>query len=184
MSKLSNQKWKLKLWGANFFLLLLLQNDSNMLLFIWEWIFTLVPTRYTMVSLKLPIEIHVLPLWRVALTRLSPTAGSGIHYTDVIMSVMASQITNFKIVYSNVYLGAGKRKHQSSTSLAFVRGIHRSPVNSLEKGPVTRKMFPFDDVIMQRPKGCKFKYHIWQHKFVWKIAVYKLSLCPCTSSPR
>ena len=42
------------------------------------------------------------------------------------------------------------KKHQSSASLSFVRGIHRSPVNSPHKGPVTRKMFPFDDVIMQR----------------------------------
>ena len=46
--------------------------------------------------------------------------------------------------------GAGQRKHQISSSLAFVRGIHRSPVNSLHKGPVTRKMFPFDDVIISR----------------------------------
>ena len=40
------------------------------------------------------------------------------------------------------------QKHQSSASLAFVRGIHWGPVNSRHKGPVTRKMFPFDDVIM------------------------------------
>ena len=33
-------------------------------------------------------------------------------------------------------------------SLAFVRGIHRWPVNSPGKGPVTRKMFPFDYVVM------------------------------------
>ena len=52
---------------------------------------------------------------------------------------MASQITGS---------GADQIKHQSSASLAFVRGIHRSPVNSPHKGPVTRKMFPFDDVIM------------------------------------
>ena len=70
------------------------------------------------------------------------------HYNDVIMSVKASQITNLTIVYSTVYTGADQRKHQSSTSLAFARGIHRSPVNSPHKGPVTRKMFPFDDVIM------------------------------------
>ena len=43
------------------------------------------------------------------------------------------------------------KKHQSSASLAFVRGIHRGPVNSPHKWPVTRKMFPFDDVIMQAP---------------------------------
>ena len=41
-----------------------------------------------------------------------------------------------------------QRKHQSSASLAFVWGIHRWPVNSPHKWPVTRKMFPFDDVIM------------------------------------
>ena len=41
-----------------------------------------------------------------------------------------------------------QRKHQSSTSLAFVWGIHRWPVNSPHKRPVARKMFPFDDVIM------------------------------------
>ena len=29
-----------------------------------------------------------------------------------------------------------------------MRGIHRGPVNSPHKWPVTRKMFPFDDVIM------------------------------------
>ena len=40
------------------------------------------------------------------------------------------------------------RKHQSSASLAFVRGIHRWPVNSPHKGPVTRKIFLFDGVIM------------------------------------
>ena len=42
------------------------------------------------------------------------------------------------------------KKYQSSTSLAFVRGIHRRPVNSPHKWPVMRKMFPFDDVIMMR----------------------------------
>ena len=43
---------------------------------------------------------------------------------------------------------AHQRKHQSSSSLAFVRGIHRRSVNSPHKWPVTQKMFPFDDVIM------------------------------------
>ena len=71
-----------------------------------------------------------------------------IHYNDVIMSVMASQIPSLTIVYSAVYSGVDQRKHQRSASLAFVRGIHRSPVNSPHKGPVTRKMFPFDDVII------------------------------------
>ena len=64
-----------------------------------------------------------------------------IRYNDVIMGVMASQITSLTIVYSIVYLGADQRKHQSSASLAFVWWIHRRPVNSLHKGPVTRKWF-------------------------------------------
>ena len=70
------------------------------------------------------------------------------HYNDVIMSAIASKITSLTIVYSTVYPDAGQRKHQSPASLAFVWGIHRGPVNSPHKWPVTRKMFPFDDVIM------------------------------------
>ena len=73
------------------------------------------------------------------------------HYTDVIMSSIASQITSLTIVYSAVYSGADQRKHHSSASLVFVLGIHRGPVNSPHKRPVTRKMFPFDDVIMAWP---------------------------------
>ena len=46
------------------------------------------------------------------------------------MRAMASQIPSLTIVYSTVYLDADQRKHQSSASLAFVRGIHLSPVNS------------------------------------------------------
>ena len=76
-----------------------------------------------------------------------PCAGF-FHYGDVILGTMASQITSIVIVYSTVYSGADQRKHQSSASLAFVRGIHRGPVNSPHKWPVTQKMFPFDDVIM------------------------------------
>ena len=61
---------------------------------------------------------------------------------------MTSQWASLTIVYSIVYSDADQRKHQSSASLGFVRGIHREPVNSPHKGPVTRKMLPFDDVIM------------------------------------
>ena len=64
------------------------------------------------------------------------------------MGTIAPQITSIKIVYSTVYPVADQRKHQSSASLAFVRGIHRWPVNSSHKGPVTQKMFPSDDAIM------------------------------------
>ena len=66
-----------------------------------------------------------------------------IHYNDVIMTMIASQITSLMVVYSMVYSGANQRKHQSSASLAFVWGLHREPVNSLHKLPVTRKYFHF-----------------------------------------
>ena len=65
-----------------------------------------------------------------------------VHYCDVIMGAIAPQITSLTIVYSTVYSVVDQRKHQSSASLAFVRGIHRA------RWSVTRKMFPFDDVIM------------------------------------
>ena len=73
------------------------------------------------------------------------------HYSEVMMGTMASQITSVLIVCSAVCPGADQRKHQSS--LAFVRGIHRWPVDCPHKGPVTRKMFPFDNVIMS-PGNC------------------------------
>ena len=86
------------------------------------------------------------------------------HFGDVIMSTMASQITSLTIVYSIVCSGAGQRKHLSSASLAFVRGIHRGPVNSPHKGPVTRKMFLFDDVIMT---GTGFFTLTWVNEPWW-----------------
>ena len=76
------------------------------------------------------------------------------------MVAMASQITSLKIVYSTVYSGADQRKYQSSTSLGFARGIPRWRVNSPHKGPVTRKMFPFDDVIMAPGQEQKLKGYI------------------------
>ena len=78
----------------------------------------------------------------------SINASSVFHYNDVILGAMAPEITSPTIVYPNVYSGADQRKRQSSVSLALVRGNHRRPVNSPHRWPVTRKMFPLDDVIM------------------------------------
>ena len=61
-----------------------------------------------------------------------------IYYSDVTMGAMASQITGVSIVCSTVCSGADQWKHQSSASLAFVKGIHRWPIDSPRKGPVTR----------------------------------------------
>ena len=63
------------------------------------------------------------------------------HYSDVIMTTMASQITSLTIVYSAVYSDADQRKHQSSASLAFVWGIHRDRWIPRTKGQLRGKCF-------------------------------------------
>ena len=90
------------------------------------------------------------------------------HYSDVIISTMASQITSLTIVYSTVYSGADHRKHQSSASLAFVRGIYRWPVNSSHKRPVTRKMSVFDDVIMIQAKWVHLR-NLRHRIMIWTV---------------
>ena len=87
------------------------------------------------------------------------TAMDAFYYSDVIVSAIATQITGVLTVYSTDCSGADQRKHQNSAPLAFVRGIRRSPVNSPHEGPVSREMFPFDDVIMHKdtPSGIKLK---------------------------
>ena len=90
-----------------------------------------------------------------------------------------SQITGVSIICSPVCSGADQRKHQSSASLAFGRGIDRWPVDSPHKGPVMPKMFPFDDVIM---KFCIYiiliytnRYKIYAHwifSCLWVLAVF------------
>ena len=64
-----------------------------------------------------------------------------IHYDDVIMTMLASQITSLMVVYSIVYLSVNQRKHQSSASLAFVWGIHRDRWILRTKGQLRGKCF-------------------------------------------
>ena len=96
--------------------------------------------------------------------------GWGYHYSDVMMGALASKISSLAIVYSNIYSDADQRKHQSSASLAFVQGIHRGPANSPHKWPETRKMFPFDDVIMT---FCKIQltFQIKWPDIVWEWCI-------------
>ena len=111
------------------------------------------------------------------------------------MGVIASQITSLTTVYSTVYPGEDQRKHQSSAPLAFVRGIHRGLVNSPHKWPVTRKMFPFDDVIMPRnivwwPRSYLHFLHIflgynrlrtifWSSKIILKNSPSQIQIIAC-----
>ena len=89
------------------------------------------------------------------------------------MGTIASQITSFTIVYSTVYSDADQRKHQSSESLAFVWGIHRGPVNSPHKWPVTRKMFPFDYVIMLVDEISKLYTYMYPVMYLFILAMLK-----------
>ena len=94
------------------------------------------------------------------------------HFNDIIISAMASRITSLTIVYSTIHSGEDQRKHQSPASLAFVRRIHRWLVNSPHKGPVTRKTFPFDDVLM------------WVYVFSWCWRQACIDKHPVVSDPR
>ena len=100
-------------------------------------------------------QLKVIPLRKMAVILLTTLSSAFScqwhqlgrnHYSDIIMRTMGSQFSSVSIVYSTVYPGVDQRKHQSSASLAFVRGIHRWPLHSHQKGPVTRKMLPFNDV--------------------------------------
>ena len=104
---------------------------------------------------------------------------SGAYYCDVIIGAMVPLITSLTSVYSTVHSGTDPRKHKSSASLALVWGIHRRPVNSMNKWPVTWKNVSIDDVIMgtafghgqTRHSTCKCKlnftfymaYDLWYH---------------------
>ena len=97
------------------------------------------------------------------------------HSSDVIWGAIASQITSVTIVYSTVCSSVNQRPHQSSAPLPFVRGIHRWPVNSSHKWPVTRKMFPFDNVIMWNHHGSS--RHMVAELRKWKLFEKTLIIC-------
>ena len=84
------------------------------------------------------------------------------------MGAMGSQIIILTIVHSTVYSGADQRKHQSSASLAFMQGIHRSPLNSPHKGPPTRKIFPFADVIMADDSMPAYVASSWATEWIFQ----------------
>ena len=86
------------------------------------------------------ISLNDLIHWGLVIYVFINELGPHWHYGNVIMSVMVSQIPGISIVYSTICSGIDQRKHQSSMSLVMVISPH--------KGPVTQKMFPFDDIIM------------------------------------
>ena len=93
--------------------------------------------------------------------------GWKLHYDDVIMSAMASQITSLTSVCSNFHSGVDQRIHQRSASLAFVWGIQRPPVNSPHKRPVTRKRF-----YLMTSSWMRLKYNAHNSRFVTFIVAW------------
>ena len=111
------------------------------------------------------------------------------------MGIIVSQITSITIVYSTDCSGADQRNYQSSSSLAFVWGIHRWLVNSPHKGPVTRKMLQFGDVVMKNARrvsgGLTMQLTHWFLCYCWvflltalKPHVTNLWSVPPESKPR
>ena len=90
-----------------------------------------------------------------------PLAQDTLQHCDIIIRVIAPQITSLMIVCSTVYSGADQRKHKSCGSLTPVWGIHWWPVNSPHKWPVTWKMFPFDEVSIWWSWSCNWAIALW-----------------------
>ena len=102
----------------------------------------------TMCFMSLALSIRIMFILPLVRDHWNSKTTLSSHYSDVIMSAMPSQITGVSIVCSTVCSGTDQRKVQSSASMVSMNGIHRWPVDSPQKGQQTRKMFPFDHVIM------------------------------------
>ena len=72
---------------------------------------------------------------------------------------------------------ADQRKHPSSVSLAFVRGIHQWPMNSPHRGPITRKMFQFDNIIMRKVVSMySFSVTCWLFVYIYGAVAFPVLL--------
>ena len=115
-----------------------------------------------------------LRMWSIRRSFPSHILGFDGHYSDVIMSTMAPQITSVSIVCSSVCSGANQRKHQSSASMAFVKRTHRWPVNSPHKGPVTRKNVSIWWRHHEPPVSNGFTWHgVTSYKSTAAVELYK-----------
>ena len=115
-------------------------------------------------------------------------------YNDVIMSTTASQITSLTIFYLSLYSGADQRKHQSSVSLAFVRGIHRWPVNYPHKWQERGEWFHLITSSWRISKTCtQFCFALFCRGYIistfdschWSTTFFvRLSQCQWSTSPQ
>ena len=139
------RQWEKRLWNEKYPLQKCGSNSTYPKLYTWLKQCCDVPTDFTHAhpsSLVSPTHCQSYDCANASETTLK-------HYSDVIISAMASQITGASIVYKTDCSGTDRSKHQSSASLAFAWGIHWWPVNSPHKGPITRTIFQLYDVIME-----------------------------------
>ena len=137
------------------------------------WIFKWMTAKFTDAFMS-----HSLPVTYLIISEIAESGTNVIqYYSDVTISVMTSKITSLTIVYSTVYSGTDLRKHHSSASLAFVMEIRWWSVNSPHRGSVTRKMFPFDDVIINMTHHCRQlgKLYCWIETRLWPSKLHHIS---------
>ena len=104
-----------------------------------------------------------------------------VHYDDVIMTTMASQVTSLTVVYSTVYSNADQRKHQTTASLAFVWGIHRDRWIPRTKGQLRGKCFhlmtsSWTTSVCQRENSIFGEWDILSDKY---LTITSQLHCPC-----
>ena len=95
-----------------------------------------------------------------------------IHYNDIIMGAIASQITSLASIDSAVWLDADQRKHQSSASQAFVRGNHRRPASDKSTAPSASR------TIKCISGNSPVQYRSWGYKFGIKGSIENIPLTP------
>ena len=88
------------------------------------------------------------------------------HYCDVIIGAVASQITSLTIVYSTVYSDADQSRHQSSASLAFVRGIHGGG-RGLMVGVKSKLLYKIVEVFCNTWYGKKYSTDLFITTDIW-----------------
>ena len=140
------ENWDICIWIWRFYTLFSVMKIWKSQLYLFSGLIRQKNVTLSIVSFVLYGDINYVPVEEIAYHYMANI----FHYSDVMMGAMAPEIMSITIVYSTIYSGADQGKYEWSASLAFVRGFYWWPLNSPHKWPVTRKMFPFDDVIIYR----------------------------------
>ena len=86
------------------------------------------------------------------------------HHNGVIMGAIESQIISLTIAYSIIFFRRRSKKTSKLRVTGLCAGNSPGTVNSPHKWPVTRKMFPFDDVIVSQTKHMDYEAFVWKSR--------------------